>query len=77
MEKDISRVALEKAVVVLMQARGQVKKTLPYGPRKAGLDMKEARKRMGQDPSPSFIQNLVRQIGEEATTELLMGAHNG
>ena len=73
MEKDVSRLAVEKAVKVLMAARARLKQSLPYGPRKVGMNMKEVRRRLKKDPSPSFIKNLVRQIGEQATNELLLG----
>ena len=71
MEKDISRAALEKAVETLLRVQGLLGEILPMGPRVVKLSRRETQRQL-REPSPSFMAQLIKAVGEEEATKMLV-----
>ena len=73
MDKDISRLAVEKAAETVARVRKKLKTVIPYGPRMGRPTAAEWQRALKQ-PTPTMIQQLIDTVGEQRALELLMRA---
>lgn len=71
MRKDISRKALEKATMTLLKVQELLYETLPMGPRVVGMSRQDVRRQL-KEPSPSFMAQLIKAVGEEEAMKMLV-----
>ena len=73
MDKDISRVAVERAAATLVRVKRAVQGTIPYGPSKVKLTASELRRTL-QSSGPDSITRLMQYLGPEQAMQMLLGA---
>ena len=76
MQKDVSRLAVERAIKVIGLVRESIKARMPFGPGKVQLDPKEARLLI-QKMSPSAKESLVAAMGSDKWDELMGRLYGG
>lgn len=73
MKKDVTGLALERAVKTIMAARELVRQTISLGPT-IGQPSASELQRLLQNPTPGLMRQLVEQLGQDKALELLVGA---
>lgn len=72
-DKDISRVAVERAAHTIARVKQSVRDTVPYGPTKVKYTPGELRKAL-QSARPGALQQIMQYLGPEQAMQLLLGA---
>lgn len=76
MDKDVSRLVVEKAAGALLRTKRSVQAAIPYGPSKVKMTPAELRKAVLQ-ASPDATQRLLQYLGPQQALSLLLGARQG
>lgn len=76
MQKDVSRLAVERATKMIGLVRESIKKKMPFGPGKVQLEPKEARLLI-QKMSPQAKERLVSSMGSDAWDTLMRRLYGG
>lgn len=76
MKKDVTGLAVERAAKTLGKIRQLFNERVPYGPTKAQMTPKEAR-RLIQGLSPEAKSRMMEQMGPDKWVELMTRLYNG
>ena len=76
MEKDATRIAVEKTLLMVKNTKELMKTRYKFGPNKVGMNKREARRKI-QGMSDNEQQSFMQTIGSDQWDVMMEGLYSG